>query len=755
MSEKGTSLSTKVLFIVYRVEWWGCLDSLCKQECLKEDTDVYVMPVPRYDWNLHTMQLDVTKKHFEPEQLEAILPKGARMVNYQEFSLEQGFDRIYIHNPYDNTYPVDSVERRFFSGNLKPFTKKLIYVPHLLHIGGIPEEYAHSPVYDNADAIYLADGRAKYSLDVQYDQKVEIVPSGIPEYLERLGSQLQSEQSMEQRPDTRKKLLFCLSYNNLYYGTEKLVRKIREVFDVLKTYRDIQVIFRPDEDILARYTWQNGPARREYEALVAYFKKERIGIYDESLDLYKAAAEADGILSVGHPMDYLFSVQGKYVLRLDRELRPIPSDSIRCVPSLWAVTAVEDEDGVELWFVPEQTRLICRMELRGGAVTETGEAQDQKKTPKQRISTVQAEIIAEVPETARGWTYYINITKSGSCLYLTPYDSEGIWKYDLGTRRFSEQYLPDTSFANMAFTISYGRYLFLIPRSYPGIVKYNMDTEEVQILNGWIEEMERYVSPECKKKPYFIWAVKQEANILYMASSKCDVWMEFDMDSDAWQIKSMNLPGRRFCNMVKKGEWVWLLPYCGDEILLWNCKTCESQLIYTAPTQESRNVPYQFVIDLGDAIVTFPAHKDNLLLIPTAPQKSPQKAEDEQVVEIADRVPCREKEYLSEYLKQSKIKYQYVKRLKNGRILAYEYMDGAFLILNESMQVLQKIHCRLPIDAVRQQQDLTWKQAKCQEEFNGFLSESYTLPAMLEYFIRHGQDEREEIREYYEERIAR
>ena len=242
--------------------------------------------------------------------------------------------------------------------------------------------------------------------------------------------------------------------------------------------------------------------------------------------------------------------------------------------------------------------------------------------------------------------------------------------------------------------------------------------------------------------------------MLYMASSKCDVWMEFDMDSDTWRMKSMNLPGRRFVDMVKKGEWVWLLPYCGDEIILWNCRTCESQLIYTAPTQENRNIPYQFVLDLGDTIAVFPAYKDNLLLIPTDLQRLLQKAENGQVVEITDRAPCREKEYLSEYLRQSKVKYQYVKKLKNGRILAYEYFDGAFLILNESLQVLQKIHCRIPIDAVRQQQDITWKQALYRGEFNGFLGEGYTLPAMLEYFIRHGQDEREEIHEYYEERMT-
>lgn len=80
------------------------------------------------------------------------------MADYREFSLEQGFDRIYIHNPYDDIYPVDSVEMKYYLGNLKPYAKKLIYVPHLLYIGWIPDECAKTPVYDFVDAIYLPDG---------------------------------------------------------------------------------------------------------------------------------------------------------------------------------------------------------------------------------------------------------------------------------------------------------------------------------------------------------------------------------------------------------------------------------------------------------------------------------------------------------------------------------------------------------------------------------------------------------------------
>ena len=85
MSEQGVSLPTKVLFIVYKMEWWGCLGSLCRQECLKQDTLVYVMLVPYYERDPHTTEVDFTKKHFLTEQLETILPQGAIMADYQEF----------------------------------------------------------------------------------------------------------------------------------------------------------------------------------------------------------------------------------------------------------------------------------------------------------------------------------------------------------------------------------------------------------------------------------------------------------------------------------------------------------------------------------------------------------------------------------------------------------------------------------------------------------------------------------------------
>lgn len=57
-----------------------------------------------------------------------------------------------------------------------------------------------------------------------------------------------------------------------------------------------------------------------------------------------------------------------------------------------------------------------------------------------------------------------------------------------------------------------------------------------------------------------------------------------------------------------------------------------------------------------------------LLLVPTAPQRSLEKAGKGQAVEVTGSVVCKEKKYRPEYLKQGKARYRYMKRLKKGRI---------------------------------------------------------------------------------------
>lgn len=720
-----------VLFVVYRPEWWGCFDSLCRQECSRENVTCYVLPVPRYERDVDTKQVNFNRKHFCPEALTQ-LPTGAVLADFRTFSPDRRFDRIYTHNPYDNTNPMDSADAAYYSASLKACTDRLIYVPHMLYLGGLPDGMKRCAVYKNADAILLSDERVRYALDAEYDGKVELVSDGISEYLDRLGKQRDAVRT--DGKNRKKRLLYCVSFADLFYGTEKQLRKMWDIFQYMEGRKDVELVFRPDEDIPARACELNQGIYREYQALVAYFRERKIGAYDENPNPYQAAVEADGIMTAGHPLSAMFSVQGKPVLWVDREHHPVPTAEERCTPCIWAAALEETEDGAEAWFVPFRTRLLCRMRLR----TKAGEHAGRENG--------RAEIVAEVPEELAAGANYANLIKAGDTVWLSPYESDGIWKYDLGSGRLEKHYLPSTVPGSVTLTIPYGESLYLIPRNYPGIVKYHMTSGRLQLIDGWVKEIDEGASPECRKNPYFIWAVRQEQDRLYMASSKCDAWLELDLHTDCWKVRSMNLPGRCFIDMVKDGDWVWLLPFDGQELIRWNCETGESKVIYVAEKAEAKYSPYERLLDCGDELIAFPKRANRLLVIP--------KKENGEIRELTQGLPCGEKDYPSEFMAQFKTGYQLVERLHDGRILAYEYYDGAFLLLDEKLCILEKVPCRLPPEAVKRQQSILWEREQCQSGFTGVLHEGYSLSAMLDFFVEGVDGMREEIAGYYAARLT-
>ncbi len=740
-----------VLFVVYRPEWWGCFDSLCRQECSRENVTCYVLLVPRYERDMDTKEANFEKKHFCPQALTQ-LPEGAISADYRTFSLDRGFDRIYTHNPYDNTNPMDTVDVAYYSASLKACTDRLIYVPHMLYMDWMPDRMKRCAVYKNADVILLSDGRARYALDAEYDGKVELVPSGISEYLHRLAGQRNAGQQNDgQQNAGRKRLLYCVSFEDLFYGTEKQIRKMRDIFQYMENRTDVELVLRPDEDIPARASELNQGIYGQYKELVASLGKRGIVAYDENPNPYQAAVEADGIMTAGHPMSAMFSVQGKPVLCLDREHHPIPTKEELCIPSLWAMTVEETEAGMEIWFVPVRTRLLCRLRLHGGQADKITEKrngeQEATRTKSAQAEAVRPEIVAEIPEEAALYTGYANLVKTEDAVWLSPYESDGIWKYDLKKKSFEKQYLLKPVSGAVTLTIPYGEYLYLIPRNYPGIIKYHTASGRMQLIDGWVREMDAMAAPEYRRAPYFVWAVEQEENRLYLAASKCDAWLELDMDTDGWTLRRMNLPGRQFIDMVKDGAWVWLLPYDGQEIIRWNCETGESRVIYVTEKAEARFSPYEFLLDCGEKLVAFPKRADCLLVIP--------KAESGEIQEITEGFPCGKKDYASEYMAYFKAGYQFVKRLQDGRILAYEYYDGAFLLLDETLRLLKKIPCRLSAETVGKQWRLHWEKEQCGSCFTGCLHEGYSLPVMLDFFLNGADAIREETAGYYAARLVK
>ncbi len=56
------------------------------------------------------------------------------LTDWQSYNFEDRMpDVIYIHNAYDNCNRVTSVHSKFYSGNLKKYTEKLVYIPYFVY----------------------------------------------------------------------------------------------------------------------------------------------------------------------------------------------------------------------------------------------------------------------------------------------------------------------------------------------------------------------------------------------------------------------------------------------------------------------------------------------------------------------------------------------------------------------------------------------------------------------------------------------
>lgn len=97
------------------------------------DCDAYVILIPYFDKDPDG---SFREEHYEGDQYPDYVP----VTRYDEFDFGKHMpDVIYIHNPYDQCNLVTSVHPFFFSGNLKNFTDKLVYIPYFV-LGEIEPE---------------------------------------------------------------------------------------------------------------------------------------------------------------------------------------------------------------------------------------------------------------------------------------------------------------------------------------------------------------------------------------------------------------------------------------------------------------------------------------------------------------------------------------------------------------------------------------------------------------------------------------
>lgn len=309
----------EVVFLPYKASMWDSLESMWRAADEDEMTDAYVVPIPYYDKNPDG---SFREEHYEGN----LYPEYVPITRYDEYDFENRKpDVIFIHNPYDNSNYVTSVHPFFYSGNLKKFTNRLVYVPYFVLEEIDPENeeaverikhFCITQGVINADQVIVQSENMKkvyvnvltefmkkqIGLDTKNHWEKKILGLGSPKIDKVAATKREDVVVPEEwlkvieKPNTNwKKIIFYnTSVQALLNYNEKMIAKIRDVLQVFKkNQEEVVLLWRPHPLIEATIKSVRIRLWEEYKEIVDTYRSEGWGIYDDTADLDRAIVLSD------------------------------------------------------------------------------------------------------------------------------------------------------------------------------------------------------------------------------------------------------------------------------------------------------------------------------------------------------------------------------------------------------------------------------------------------------------------------------
>lgn len=316
--KQDIKVTLEVVFLPYKASMWDSLESVWKAADAAPDCNAFVIPVPYYD---RRPDGGFGKLHDERNQYPEYVP----VMNYEDYDFENRRpDMIFIHNPYDECNYVTSVYPFFYSGNLKQFTRNLIYIPYFVlgeinpenpdEVNGI-EHFCTAPGVVNADKVIVQSENMRKAYIKVLLEKTEntaaqrryweekILGLGSP----KLDKVLETGKADAAIPEEwlkvikkpsgewKKIILYNTSVGALLRYEEAMIHKMCRVFKVFQENReDAALLWRPHPLIQATIEAMRPKLWAEYQGIVQGYREEGWGIYDDTPELDRAIAVSDG-----------------------------------------------------------------------------------------------------------------------------------------------------------------------------------------------------------------------------------------------------------------------------------------------------------------------------------------------------------------------------------------------------------------------------------------------------------------------------
>lgn len=590
LRRKMEKLATKleVVFLPYKASMWDSLESIWRAANADPDCDAYVVPIPYYDLNPdHTP----AKFHYEGD----LYPEDVPVTDYRKYDLPaRRPDVIYIHNPYDGCNRVTSVEPAYYSDRLKKYTEMLVYVPYDVVMDGISEHMCQMPGVQNADRVIVQSEKIK-QIYAKYMPEEKVLALGSPKIDKVLWTQEHPPAMPEEWARIargRKLILYNTHLSSLIVDDENACRKLRYVFSEFKGRDDVCLLWRPHPLSEATLQAMNPKALREYVSLVESYRKEGLGIYDDSPDMHRAIA-----LSVAYYGDWgslvpMFGVTGKPIMIQHMEVYGEDyTEENRHFSFLDAAF-----DGDNLWFSPYCYNGIFKMDLRTEEVT----------------------FMTAFPGEKASILLYQKTIKIENKIYFIPAEANDLAEFDLNSHIVLKHSLPleekekgDSHVYRFLTAFVWNEYIWMVPFMEHSIVRFDVKTGGFTYYDKWRTTLEK-LSPINKEYDFCdaicvkdeIWALIFQSKLL----------LRFNMRTQESVVYSIVSDETYFTSLIYREGKIWILPISNRNFIVWDVESHESETIpFLESTKEAVQNLYKRCLCFDKYIWLFPAMGEKII----------------------------------------------------------------------------------------------------------------------------------------------
>lgn len=538
----------EIVFLPYKASMWDSLESIWQAADSDPQCNAYVVPIPYYDKNPDG---SFGKYHYEGDDMPSYVP----VTHYNSYNLEERKpDIVYIHNPYDHTNFVTSVDPKYYSYELKKHTDMLVYVPYYLTSGGMAEGQALCSAYLHVDYIVIQSEKLRKFFDPRLPDS-KFLPLGSPKtdrVLRLCQNPPEPPAGWKERMAGKKVYFYNTSIGGMLDDTEKFLRKIEYVFQCFEGREDACLLWRPHPLLESTFTSMRKEYKPYYDRLKQHFLQNRLGIYDDTPDIEKTIALCDGYIGdSGSSVVPMFGVAGKPIFILNNDIHALPEEED------WRGEIIQpySNQGDSDWMITQGNKLY--------------------HAP---LHDYQYEFYCDLCEYAGGRYYLNNVVEIDGKIYVCPANAQEILILEdhkiqkkIALKRCVEKA------GSFFYMWRIQNYLFLIPNKYPAIVRFDVRNNQVTYLEGQNNFFVKEVNGEQRIGGSCVWR-----NKLFIASPVEDKILEIDCET--LKVKTISLGIETPCvwmGMVHCDDFVCMLPFTGTDIVCWNPDTGKTK-IYNA-----------------------------------------------------------------------------------------------------------------------------------------------------------------------------